>query len=65
MGYRLTINFDDGSSEEVDEIFKTEEDAIAEYNSWLDNWGEGRETLTLAGESYSDADIESCTIDEV
>ena len=65
MGYRLTINFSDGSSEEFDEIFKTEEDAIAEYDSWLDSWGAGRETLMLAGESYSDADIEDYSIDEV
>ena len=65
MGYKLTINFDDGTSEEVDEIFETEDDAMAEYESWLDSWGAGRETLMLAGEDYSDANIEDCDIEEV
>ncbi len=64
MGYKLTIYFTDGSSEEVDEIFETEEDALAEYNSWLDSWGAGRETLQLAGEDYIEADIEGYDIEE-
>ena len=57
MSYKLTIYFSDGSFEEVDEIFETEEDAMDEYDSWLENWGAGKETLQLAGESYLDADI--------
>lgn len=65
MGFKLTINFNDGTSQEVDEIFDTEQDAIAEYESWLDSWGAGRETLMLAGEDYSDADIEDYDIEEV
>lgn len=62
MGWRLRINFDDGSDELVDDVFESEEDALAEYDSWLENWGAGRETLQLAGEDYSDADIEDCDI---
>ncbi len=62
MGWRLRINFDDGSDELVDDVFESEEDALAEYDSWLENWGAGRETLQLAGEEYSDADIEDCDI---
>ena len=31
MGWRLQINFSDGSSELVDEVFDTQEDAEAEY----------------------------------
>ena len=65
MGYKLTIHLSDGSSREADEIFETEEAAIAEYESWLDSWGAGRETLMLAGEAYSDADIEDYDIEEV
>ena len=65
MSYKLTINFTDGSSEEVDEIFKTEEEAINEYNSWLDSWGAGKETLKLAGEDYVDADIDDYEIEEI
>lgn len=62
MGWRLKINFDDGMAELVDEVFDTEEDAQAEFNSWLENWNVGRETLMLAGEDYVDADIEDCDI---
>lgn len=65
MGYKLTINFTDGTSEEVDEIFETEEDALAEYDVWLENWGAGRDVLKLAGEDYIEADIVDCDIDEV
>ena len=62
MGYRLRIYFSDGTDELVDDIFDTEEDALAEYDSWLENWGAGRETLELAGEDFVDADIEDYDI---
>lgn len=62
MGWRLQINFSDGSSELVDEIFDTEADAEAEHDEWLDSWGAGRETLELAAEDFDDADIEDCDI---
>ena len=62
MGWRLRINFDDGTSELVDDVFDTEEDAEREYESWLENWSAGGETLMLAGEDYSDAGIEDCDI---
>lgn len=62
MGWRLKIYFSDGSEELVDEVFDTEEEAQDEYNEWLDSWAAGRETLQLAGEDYSDADIEDCEI---
>lgn len=65
MGYKLTIHFTDGSSEEVSDIFETEQDALDEYDSWLDSWGAGRETLQLAGEDYIEADIEDYDIEEV
>ena len=65
MGYRLTIYFTDGSSEEVDDIFETEQDALDEYESWLDSWGSGRESLQLAGQDYIEADIDGYDIDEV
>ena len=65
MGYKLTIYFTDGSYEEVDEIFETEEEAIDEYNSWLGSWGAGKEALQLAGEDYVDADIDDYEIEEI
>lgn len=65
MGYKLTIHFSDGHSEEVDEIFETEQDALNEYQEWLDSWLAGAEVLELAGEPYSDADIEDCDIEEI
>lgn len=65
MGYKLTIYFTDGRSEEVDEIFETEQDALDEYDNWLDSWGAGRESLQLAGEDYIEADIDGYDIDEV
>ena len=64
MGYKLKIYFSDGSSELVDEVFETEEAAEDEYNSWIENWGAGRETLMLAGEDYIEADIEDYEIFE-
>ncbi len=65
MGYRLTIHFSDGSSEEVDEVFETEQDALAELNIWMDSWEAGKETLMLAGRDYCDSDIVDYDIDEV
>ncbi len=62
MAWKLEIHFSDGSSEVVDEDFETEQEAQDEYDSWLDNWNVGRETLMLAGEDYTDADIEDCDI---
>ena len=41
---------------------RSEQDAQDEYDSWLENWNAGRETLMLAGEDYIDADIEDCDI---
>lgn len=65
MGYKLTIYFSDGSSTELDDIFETKRAALDEYDSWLDNWEAGKETLQLAGEDYKDADIEGYDINEV
>lgn len=62
MAWKLKIYFSDGSSELVDEAFETEQDAQDEYESWLTNWGAGRENLMLAGEDYCDADIEDYEI---
>lgn len=62
MGWRVRINFSDGLSELVDEIFDTELDAEAEYEEWLDSWEAGKETLMLAGEDYIDASIDNCDI---
>lgn len=64
MGYKLTIYFTDGSSETVSDTFETEQDAMDEYESWLDSWGAGKETLQLAGEDYIDAEIDGYSIDE-
>lgn len=63
MGWRLRINFSDGSSELLDDIFETEQDAEDEYQyGWLDSWNAGRETLELAGENFCDEDIVDCDI---
>ena len=62
MGFRLKILISDGTEELVDDVFEAEDMAQAEYESWLDSWGAGRETLELAGEEYSDAEIEDCEI---
>ena len=64
MGYRLQIHFSDGSSELIDEVFETKEDAEAEYDSWLENYSVGGETLKLAGEDYDDSGIEGYDIFE-
>ena len=57
MGWKLRVNFSDGSSELLDEVFGSEEEATEEFESWLENWQVGGEVLRLAGEDYSDADI--------
>ena len=62
MAWRLKIYFSDGTSELLDDVFGSEQEAQCEYESWLDNWAEGRETLMLSGEDYSDADIDDCDI---
>lgn len=62
MGWRLKINFSDGSNNLVDDVFDTREEAEDEFDSWLENWDAGRETLMLAGEDYCEADIEDCDI---
>ncbi len=62
MGWRLKIYFSDGTEELVDDVFETEQDAQDEYNSWLENFSAGGETLMMAGEDYSDADIDDCDI---
>ena len=64
MGFRLKIHFSDGSSDLVDDVFDTEEDAEAEFDSWVENWGVGRDTLELTGEDYDDSDIEDYEIFE-
>lgn len=64
MGFRLKIHFSDGSSELVDDVFETKEDAEAEFDSWVENWGIGRDTLMLAGEDYCDSSIEDYEIFE-
>lgn len=63
--YKLTIYFSDGSFEEVDEIFETEEEAMDEYYSWLDSWEAGKESLQLAGEEYSDTEIIDYKIEKI
>ena len=65
MGYKLTIYFSDGASEEIDEIFETEQEALDVYDSWLDSWGEGTETLQLAGRDAISAEIDGYNIEEV
>lgn len=64
MGYRLKILFSDGSLELVDDVFDTKEDAKDEFDSWVENWSAGRDTLKLAGEDYVEADIEDYEIFE-
>lgn len=64
MGFRLKIYFSDDSSELVDDVFATEENAEAEFDSWVENWDVGRDTLKLAGEDYCDSDIEDYEIFE-
>lgn len=65
MAYKLRIYFSDDNVEEIDDVFETEQDALNVYDEWLDSWGAGAETLELAGEEYSDADIIGYDIDEI
>ena len=62
MGWRLRVEFDDGSSELVDEVFKTREDAEDAKEAWLCGWGTGQEVLELAGEPFCDKGLEDFDI---
>ncbi len=62
MAWKLEIYFTDGTSELVDEDFNSEQEALDEYELWLDSWHAGRETLQLAGREYIEADIEDYEI---
>ena len=57
MAWKLRLYLEDGSSFIDDDDYETEEDAIDGYDSWLENWGAGAETLELAGEAYDSRDI--------
>lgn len=63
--YKLTVNFSDGSFEEVDELFDSKEEALEEYDSWVENYSAGGMYLKEAGEDYDDADVEDYDIEEV
>lgn len=62
MAWKLKIIFSDGSSEIDDHDFETEEEAKDEFDSWVENWDVGRETLMMAGEDYLEIDIEDYKI---
>lgn len=62
MGWRFRVNFEDGSSEESEDIFESEEDAKRECNLWKEGWYAGMDVLGLAGEAYSDKDIDDFDI---
>jgi hypothetical protein len=62
MAWRLKIFFSDDTEELLDDSFESEEAALAEYDSWLENFRTGGEVLKLAGEDYCDADIEDYEI---
>ena len=57
MAWKFRLYLEDGSSFIDDDDYETEEDAIDGYDSWLENWGAGAETLELAGEEYDSRDI--------
>ena len=57
MAWKLRLYLEDDSSFIDDDDYETEEDAIDGYDSWLENWGAGAETLELAGEEYDSSYI--------
>lgn len=62
MGWKLRINFSDGTSQLVDDDFRTKRDAENEFQEWLDSWAAGAETLELAGRDFDDSSITDCDI---
>lgn len=64
-GYRLEIYFSDGSVEEVDKWFDTENEAYEEYESWCENYPVGEEVLKeMDDEDYTSATITGYNIYE-
>ncbi len=57
MGFRVSINFDDGNSELLDEVFETEEDAEAEARQWASDYSQGGDILKEAGEEYCEQEV--------
>lgn len=57
MSFRVTIEFDDGTSEDIDEVFETEEDAEEAAMQWSSDYSQGRDYLEEAGEDYCDANV--------
>lgn len=57
MAWKLRLYLDDGSSFIDDDEYNSEEEAIDEFDSWVENWGVGAEALELAGEDYDSRDI--------
>ena len=62
MSWKLKIFFDDGSDLVADEDFATEQEALDDYNLWLESWSAGRNVLRAAGREYSDKNIEDYEI---
>ncbi len=57
MAWKLKLYFSDGTDEEVLDDFDSEEEAMREYEDWLEGWSAGAEVLELAGREYSTATI--------
>lgn len=64
MMFRVSMNFDDGSSELLDEVFETEEDAEAEARQWASDYSQGGDYLKEAGEEYCEQKVIGWTIYE-
>lgn len=62
MGWRVKVYFSDETEELVDDVFDSEEAAMEERDSWIENWGTGRSVLEEAGEDFCDADIDYIAI---
>lgn len=65
MAYSVVINFDDGSSETLDETFETWEDADEAAKQWASDFSQGGDYLREAGEEPCDTNVTDWDINEI
>ena len=57
VGYKVRIDFDDGSDETLDEVFSSEEEAEAAAQQWASDYSQGGDYLKEAGEEYCKQEV--------
>jgi len=57
MAWKAAIVFESGYTQELEDVFSTEEEAQEAAEQWASDYGQGNEYLELAGEDHSDDEV--------